>query len=62
MGLAYFSECDCSPCVFLTTLAFLIFAEALLLLWREREVVFSMRGFSSSLATRWLSYSLTLSE
>ena len=46
---------------FLTTLAFLIFAEALLL-WREREVVFSMRGFSSSLATRWLSYSLTLSE
>ena len=48
---------------FLTTLAFLIFAEALLLLlWREREVVFSMRGFSSSLATRWLSYSLTLSE
>ena len=61
MGLAYFSECGCSPCVFLTTLAFLIFAEALLL-WREREVVFSMRGFSSSLATRWLSYSLTLSE
>ena len=38
MGLAYFSECGCSPCVFLTTLAFLIFAEALLLLWREREV------------------------
>ena len=40
----------------------LLSAKALSLLWRERDLVCSMRNFSSNLATFRLMYSLPLSE
>ncbi|WP_233259416.1 hypothetical protein [Ramlibacter sp. WS9] len=45
-----------------TTLAFLLSARALSLLWRERDLVCSMRTFSTSWATRPLMYFEPLSE
>ena len=40
-----------------TTLAFLLSASALSLLWRERDLVCSTSNFCSNLATRPLMYS-----